>query len=278
MARRRRNGNGWVYLLVGLMLLYNIFLDSDEGERRPRHETLPPEDVVEGRVIPGPSPADPNVIVEATPPRNSQGTAFAISSDGLWLTARHVADGCQSLVLASDRGFKRYVVKSAVIHPRADVALLDTGGETLPLKMGAAVFRKGQAGYHFGFPAGKPTAVDSRLLGRSVIRTQGFRRGREPSLSWAEKRRVPERSGALGGLSGGPTLDDEGSIIGVAVAASRRRGRVESAAPVSIQSVLKGYENRLQGQGFVVNGQNLGDVEQDLRKRGSVLRVFCSVG
>lgn len=259
------------------MLLYNIFLD-EEGERRPRVETAPPEAVVEGDVLPGPSPIDPNVVVEALPPRNSQGTAFAISRDGLWLTARHVADGCESLVLANSRGFTSYIVKQAVIHPRADVALLETGGRTTPLNMGEPVFRQGQAGYHFGFPAGNPTAVDSRLLGRSVIRTRGFRSGREPSLSWAEKRRVPERSGALGGLSGGPTLDDDGSIIGVAVAASRRRGRVESAAPASIRAVLKGYEGRLSGQGFELTGDNLGDVEEKLRDRGSVMRVFCRVG
>jgi len=277
MARRRWSGNGWVYLLVGLMLLYNIFLDDEGGERRPRVEMLPPEDVTEGDVIPGPSPVDPNVVVEALPPRNSQGTAFAISRDGLWLTARHVADGCDALVLANTRGFTSYIVKQAVIHPRADVALLITGGRTMPLKMGESIFRQGQAGYHFGFPAGNPTAVDSRLLGRSVLRTRGFRSGREPSLSWAEKRRVPERAGALGGLSGGPTLDDEGSIIGVAVAASRRRGRVESAAPASIRTVLKGYEDRLRGQDFELTGENLGQVEQDLRNRGSVMRVFCRV-
>lgn len=277
MARRRSSGNGWVYILVTLMVLYNVFVMDDEGERRPRTQAPPEYDVEEGESIPGPRFNDPNVIVEALPPRNSQGTAFAISRDGLWLTARHVADGCRRLVLADTRGYKRYTVTKVVIHPRADVALLETGGRTNPLKMGIADFHRNQAGFHFGFPAGLPTAVDSRLLGRSVIRTQGFRRGQEPSLSWAEKRRVPERSGALGGLSGGPTLDDEGSVIGIAVAASRRRGRIESAAPASIKWLLRGYEDRLSGDAFPLTGNILGNVEQDLREEDSVMRVFCQV-
>lgn len=276
-SKRRIGGNSWVYILVGLMLLYNVFITGDEDQKRrppPGGEDL---DIHEGALLPPPRATDPQLVVEALPPRDSQGTAFAVSSDGLWLTARHVVEGCRQIALADTRGFIKHYVKSVKLHPRADVALLETPGPSIPLKMGEPLFRQGQAGFHFGFPAGKPTAVDSRLLGRSIIRSQGYRFGQEPSLSWAEKRRVPERSGALGGLSGGPTLDDEGGYIGIAVAASHRRGRVESAPPRSLAYVLKGLEGRLSGVGFTLSSATVGQTEEDLRKRGSVMRVFCRV-
>ena len=43
------------------------------------------------------TPFDPTVVVEAppNPMQPASGTAFAVSGEGVWLTARHVVEGCR---------------------------------------------------------------------------------------------------------------------------------------------------------------------------------------
>ena len=64
----------------------------------------------------------PIVIIEVPEKQPSSGTAFAIGS-GWWLTARHVADGCDdiSLITAPRRAQR---VEQVILHPGADLALL----------------------------------------------------------------------------------------------------------------------------------------------------------
>ena len=48
----------------------------------------------EGATLPPPSAFDEAVLVRVEAPRDGIGTAFSINTDGYWLTARHVVDGC----------------------------------------------------------------------------------------------------------------------------------------------------------------------------------------
>jgi len=66
--------------------------------RRERSDAPPPPPPPAGEGLPlGPaSPFDPSVIVEApATPEPGSGTAFSIDERGVWITARHVVDGCK---------------------------------------------------------------------------------------------------------------------------------------------------------------------------------------
>ncbi|HYG25718.1 MAG TPA: serine protease, partial [Caulobacteraceae bacterium] len=94
----------------------------------------PPAPGMEGVPLGPASPFDPAVVVEV-PGRAEPGagTAFSVADSGVWLTARHVVDGCArtALVVAEGRG----VAVRATIDPRSDAAVLisDGGAPALPL-------------------------------------------------------------------------------------------------------------------------------------------------
>ena len=87
--------------------------------RRERADAPPPPPPMAGEdAIPlGPSsPFDPAVVVDVPGEQKpGTGTAFSIADTGVWMTARHVVDGCTriALVVAEGRG----VAAKAVIDP-----------------------------------------------------------------------------------------------------------------------------------------------------------------
>jgi S1-C subfamily serine protease len=154
------------------------------------------------------------------------------------MTASHVVEECGTLgIMTSAEGGLRAALVAA--HPVADVSIFRTesSGPALALALTADGLRIGQGAFHFGFPEGNPGDAASRLIGRVKSRRPG-RRGLAPLLAWAESSRVPEIP-SLGGMSGGPTVDGEGRVIGVTVAESVRRGRILSAAPTSVAGTVR---------------------------------------
>ena len=69
----------------------------------------------------------------------------------------------------------------------------------------------------------------------------GATHGTGPSLTWAEVSAFPDALKSLGGMSGGPMLDTSGKIVGVMVAASLRRGRIDTVAPEILQATATTY-------------------------------------
>ena len=198
----------WLFILViiGVEIYGAYFEGEDDGPqfRRPPvardHEpTLPPPRA--GTTLPKISPNDPSFAVDVGEKGNSTGTAFSIKDDGVWLTARHVVDGCDKvgLITGPRKGMR---VQRIEPHPRADMAVLWTrrGGPALSISDNSLQIN--QAGFHFGFPQGKPGQVTSALLGRRKMRTVGRYRHSEPVIAWVERERIPMTK-ALGGLSGG---------------------------------------------------------------------------
>lgn len=165
---------------------------------------------------------------------SGSGTAFAVAgaaddADGVWLTARHVVDGCRKMGLQIGERRLLLVVRDTV-HPRADVAVLITRGAPAPVPI-AKVAGHHLDGYAVGFPHGQPGAVHGALLGEQRMRSIGRYRTSEVVQVWSERSRLPTDSGSLGGLSGGPLFDGDGRVIGIAVAESRRRGRFYTGRP-----------------------------------------------
>lgn len=255
---------------------------------RPNMPSMPPlppmPDVAaegEGQLPPS-SNRDPviNIEDEAKSSRSQYtGTAFSIDSRGLWVTARHVTHGCDSLALLRPHS-RPISVQSFTEHSRADVAILRTsvGYEAFPIDETTPEFN--QEGFHFGFPRGEPGDVYSRLIGRRTIKTTGTRNGREPVLVWAEKIRVPNSNESLGGISGGPILNKQGAVVGVHIAGSVRRGRSFSSLPRTINQLLDQNNIELQNNYLSrdvsrLNQRDFARLGNDLRAQNRVAQVIC---
>src|SRR5262245_27191865 len=116
--------------------------------------SLPPA----GPLLPPAGRGDPDFLIEL-PPRvqDSVGTAFAIDPAGLFLTARHVVEGCEQVYLRRREGW--VVVETVWKHPRADMAAVRGRIRAEVLPAAGEPLRVGQPGFGVGFPHGKPGAV-----------------------------------------------------------------------------------------------------------------------
>ena len=179
----------------------------------------------------GPStPFDPKVIVPTDARGAGAGTAFSIDSRGVWLTARHVVEGCRRVVVVTGQG--RGVAARARLDPASESALLFTSGGAPALPVATALdLRRGDIAYHPGFPKGRPGEIASRLLRRETL---VLRRRSEPVLAWAEVGHSPFLWGSLAGLSGAPALNRAGEVMAVTVAQAPRRRRVYTTTPASM--------------------------------------------
>lgn len=263
-----------VYLAVVLALLIAAVGRQERADAPP-----PPPPVAGDEGLPlGPaSPFDPSVVVDV--PDKAEpgvGTAFSVADKGVWVTARHVVDGCSqtAIVVAEGRGVEARVR----IDPRGEAAILTTEGGAPPLPMGLdQPLRRGDRAYHLGFPQGQPGEATSRLLGREnlVVRGRGART--ESVLVWAETGRTDNLKGSLAGLSGSPALDRAGRVVGVTVAESPRRGRIYTTAPETVTSALVATHERASGfaMGEPITIDNYGRVADSLRRDLRVAQVIC---
>ena len=206
--------------------------------------------------------------------RSGTGTAFAIGS-GVWLTARHVVDGCDDvgLQVAPKRAIKVTDIRH---HVSADLSLLRSSRTPTPVSL---TTQEGDDIYMVGFPAGKPGAVHGSKLGSTTLRERGRYQTRERADVWAERSRIPNRDGSLGGLSGGPAFAPDGQVYGVVLAEDRRRGRVITARPATLRTLIDASA--------AVTGNDPSPVAfsadlypskaRDLILSGRVSRVLCRV-
>lgn len=267
-------------LLWIAVVLWQIWgsLGGDRQDRRPAPPpTLPPQIVVP-QPLPAPVPggAMMTVEVEDTPRAgDSTGTAFNVAPN-LWLTARHVVDECARIYVGY-RG-QWFEGRTAALHPAADAALVQavsSGVMPLPVRTAGPV-GEGADGFHLGFPKFRPGDVEGHLLGRSRI-IHDRKAGRvEYGLTWAEVRRVPATDGSLGGISGGPTVDDRGRVLGVNVAESSRRGRMTTSRPETLLDLLGAAGVSTAGQERPFADDNFAGHGAALRQSGTVARMFCS--
>ena len=210
---------------------------------------------------------------------SSSGSAFSLSDSGVWLTARHVVEGCHAIwvQIAPQKALK---VRRTIIHPRADVAVLTTRGGPSGLTLSDAQLRRGDNAFKIGFPKGVPGAVHGRYLGETAMRHRGRNSYREKVNVWSEVSRIPSRFGSLGGLSGGPVFDDTGRIIGIVEAESRRRGRIMTGKPKSINEILKLARVKVKPSETIGGGFSEKDYPRAARRLITTLRiarVICRV-
>src|SRR5436190_13314946 len=213
------------------------------------------------------SPFDPSVVVDVPDQIGpAAGTAFSIARSGVWMTARHVVDGCKRVAIVVGPGTG--VAVKVYIDPNAEAAMLFTEGGSAPLPLGLSQpLRRGQRAFHPGFPQGEPGEASSRLLGRENLVVRGHGARTEPVLVWAETGRTEGLEGTLGGLSGAPALDAQGRVLGVTIAESPRRGRIYTTAPEVVNAALTASGRRADASaaGESITPQNYFYVADDLR-------------
>ncbi|HEY3947616.1 serine protease [Phenylobacterium sp.] len=261
-----------IYAAVVVALLIAAIGRQERTDAPP----APPTTEAEGAVLAAASPFDPAVVVQvADKVEPGAGTAFSVAQSGVWVTARHVVEGCAQAAIVVGPG--RGVAANVKIDPQAETAILTTdgGAPPLPLALGLRL-RRGERAFHMGFPQGKPGEASSRLLGRENLVVQGRGARTEPVLVWAETGRTDGLKGTLGGLSGAPALDDQGRVLGVTIAEAPRRGRIYTTAPETTARALAAEAGLAAGAaGEAVNADNYGRVADDLRRNLRVAQVVC---
>lgn len=265
------------WVLYAAVLAVLVVFSLNRRENADALDVPGADDEIEGELL-GPVTAfDPAVTVNAPdiPFQPSAGTAFSVARDGLWITARHVVEGCRQPAIMVSEG--RAVSADVRLASRADIAVLitDGGPPALPVLVDGRL-HVGQRGFHPGYPQARPGEVTSRLLGRETLQVRGRGQRDEPVLAWAEVGRTKGLGGTLAGLSGAPVLDREGRVVGVTIAESPRRGRVYTTSPdtfgPTIRSVRATNEPR-NARSITVD--NYGKVGDDLRRDLRVAQVVC---
>ena len=240
-----------------------------------------------GQFVPAPAappaPSGPGVIVPVGDKQSSStGTAFSVDRGGIWITARHVADGCDRIVL--QKATRQFVGVTRVRHhPNADISVLWTRNGVPALPLLERPLRQNQDGYSFGFPKGEPGDVHAKLIGQTRMRQRGRYSTNEPVVVWTHVRRVPDIGAHLGGISGGPWVNAQGRILGVHVAGNPRRGRSYATAPASLRAALThaGIPNGAPSgdtKRVSVTPGNFAAVGNQLRQTLTVAKVYCLVG
>ena len=265
------------WLIYGAVVVALLMVAVGRRERADAPPAPPPTGEAEGATLGPATPFDPAVVVDvAGKAEPAAGTAFSVAASGVWVTARHVVDGCSqtAIVVAPGRGVEAKVR----IDPRGEAAILTTDGGAPPLPLNlAGGLRRGERAFHPGFPQGEPGEATSRLLGREILVVRGRGARTEPVLVWAEAGRTDGLRGTLGGLSGAPALDEHGRVIGVTIAEAPRRGRIYTAAPESVLQALARMKVKSTAPlpGDPVTVENYGRVADSLRRELSVVQVAC---
>jgi serine protease Do len=256
-----------------------VNLQNEQGPLPPRADVL----------APGFRMRVPEILDRNRHDLVSLGSAFAINDSGDWATAKHVSRDCAALVVLEAGEQRGYPVKMVIDHPRTDLSVLVTGGSFDSLTIADRDPGTDEIGYFIGYPQGDPASVEANYLGRDAVDVvDDLDPGRPPERLqgdyWVESRRVPNFSGSLGGMSGGPVLDGAGDVIGVTVAEEPRRGRVISVTPERLAELLRGAgskgwrsANEALGRGTppVVSDSNIRQYGNDLRNKTRVAEVWC---
>ena len=113
------------WTIYGAVVLALVIASVGRREKADAPAPPPPVPGEEGVPLGPASPFDPAVVVEVQENKAlpSSGTAFSIADNGVWITARHVVEGCPqvAIVVAEGRGVATRVSVSAA----GEAAVLD---------------------------------------------------------------------------------------------------------------------------------------------------------
>ena len=217
---------------------------------------------------------------------NGSGTAFKIGKD-VWITARHVVDGCKNLFL-SDK-----IITRVYIPPSSDLALLVSNSFSAdqfklnwtPSDIVKSKLREdskiGDDAYSIGFPKGQPGQAHLKFSGYVQMIQKGSYYLKEPVKRWVEVQRQPRSLDQMGGISGGPIFNKDGAVVGVHVANSVRRGRAFSVDEYAISwLIMAASNNKISDSPRIernISQKNWSEIASSWRKKGRIRKVICTI-
>ena len=264
----------WLIYILAIGAIF--FLVSRFDENANVSQALP-DDFEMGATLPPPSSFDPTELINTGIASSAVGSAFAISENGWWLTARHLVDSCHHVGIVVAHGAAAEV-SNVRLASFADLALLktDTAPVALALHTSENDLQVGQRAYHIGFPQGRPGEAYTRLEGRENLVSGGRNSTNEPVLLWSIIGRTEHLEGSLAGLDGGPAIGPDGLVVGVTIAESARRGRIYTASPASIQRLLEVEHVTVEGDPAPrMHPEDYGEQADNLRRSLAVAQVVC---
>lgn len=209
------------------------------------------------------------------------GTAYATPVEGVWTTARHVAEECRRVMLMTARGL---VTVATVVHDAsADLSLLyaPTGGALEPAHDGWLPLEDDRLdGFAMGFPSGEEASVHLAYIGRIAARADhGAHRQRWAAGGlWQIKRTGLFDEPELGGISGGPLLNRSGRLLGSVIGGQPRRARAVTLDPVNLSALLAAAGETRRHTSWHPDGLEPGtaeDARRALLERGMLSLVVC---
>ena len=263
----------WLVYSGGVALILALALGRQEHANAP--EAPPPMPGEAQMPLAASSPFAAKVAPLPPKVETVSGTAFSAAGSGVWLTARHVIDGCKqpAIVVADGRG-----VAAKTTGFADDVAVLTTVGGSPALSINAvSPLHRGERGFLPGFPQGGPGEAASQLLGPQTLRKRERDVAPEATMAWAEVGRTDGLTGSLAGLSGAPVLDSGGQVVGVTLAEAPRRGRIYTSTPDAMRRALiaAGVKLTPVAPASSVTVDNYGRIADGLRRDLSVAQVVC---
>ena len=212
--------------------------------------------------------------VTQTPQLTGSGTAFAINTDGFFLTNNHVISGCANVLL---RGVGNSSLEARVwaYDPTNDLALLKTSEMAGPALRFAenSQLRLGQNVIVIGYPLPDKLAHGVKVTTGNISSLAGMN---------DDTRHVQVTAPIQPGNSGGPVLDKGGNIIGVVVSTLGMNTAVETGAipqnvnfaiKASIVRVFLDSNNVAYGTGVMDGRLNVSQISETAGQ--SVLLVEC---
>ncbi len=229
------------------------------------------------------------------------GTAFSVGANGVWLTARHVVDGCKNLYLslpqektdkkisiAYRNGQRReYPVVSASVlgvSKTDDTALIvmqEKKADGTPLAFSAPeknIFL-GDMGFAVGYPGSLPGEIALQYIKQHRARMSFSGGGVSNVLSaWSimEDNIVGFQ---YNGISGGPTVNQDGFVVGVNTGHSPRRARFYTSTTDSLYGLLRdnrvSYHYAAGNAKWPLRTSNYSYYADKLRQTNKVKRIFC---
>lgn len=209
------------------------------------------------------------------------GTAFATAHDGVWATARHVADGCGQIEIRHGGGGFR--VARAVHFEATDLSLLvgPTGGAISAARDGfLPLGQAGLDGFAMGYPDAREASVHLGYLAR-IAAGRPDSRGRERWATaglWQIRNTGLFAEPNLAGISGGPLFDRSGGLLGIVVGGQPRRARATTIDPVNLAAFMAAAGAAPDRPGWRHRGiapDNADAVRRTLVERGMLALVVC---
>ena len=213
------------------------------------------------------------------------GSAFKVGND-LWITARHVVEGCKSSYLQGSLYNQNYytnLIEKVFFHPVSDLAMFRFANRARHFSLPSIYTKERKnslyttTAFGAGYPDGMPGQIYVKYLGDRILNNRNHDTY-EPILDWAVSLKTPKSLKTLSGISGGPLFNSESKVIGVTIVGNTRRGTISTSDRHSINFLLgafksAGYSKREISDQISVD--NFNNISNKYRRQSSIMQVIC---